>query len=209
MTVRLADMSEKDAAYVRQGHTEVMLRPAGAHRGRFWPSAHCSCVHRHPPLSSGGALHAHSFMCNAPWVRAGHQAPRVASDCKALGLFMTTRSNSVTNDDRDRKLTSWTACTAPPISKDFQASLGLICSYDRPCADQRRRGTQLCQRLGLRQEDAPTTPDVVEGRHTARVVRALWSLSQACAGRGIQARQQSGVALCSCLVREAFSSCRL
>lgn len=47
---------------------------------------------------------------------------------------------------------------------------------------------QLCQRLGLRQEDAPTTPDIVEGRHTSRVVRALWSLSQACATRGIQVR---------------------
>ena len=96
VTVRLADMLEQDAAYVRQGHTEVMLCPAGAHKGRFWPSAHCSCLHRHPPISSGMALHVHSFECNAPWVWAGHQALPVAADCKVHVLVIDSYSNSVT-----------------------------------------------------------------------------------------------------------------
>ena len=70
------------------------------------------------------------------------------------------------------------------------------------------RGVQLCRRLGLRGEDAPTTPDIVEGRHTPRVLRALWSVAQACEGRGIRVRCCSMVPLTYWYGRH-LCSCRL
>lgn len=56
---------------------------------------------------------------------------------------------------------------------------------------QMRRG------LGLRDDDAPTTPDIVEGRNMSRAVRALWDIAEACISRGFQAGTP---AICKCTV---------
>ena len=56
---------------------------------------------------------------------------------------------------------------------------------------QMRRG------LGLRDDDAPTTPDIVEGRNMSRAVRALWDVAKACISRGIQAGTP---AICKCTI---------